>query len=224
MMKTLLTIAGILSAAVSGVQAQAPTPPPDPQIAPLPQNISYTKTYAYTSKAPEQNLSEEEKALREFKTRFPKTEKLDVTKTGQIRKEIEQMTNGTEIERWKSGQISFLVASTLPGQILVNAPGMSAGGGPFGTGDALDFSEMSWVSQSAFSGAESRQGTPCFVYKNGAQRAWINASTRLPEFFESPEVRICYVYKTPDGPLELPAKYVKKFEDVTKAWTGRAIR
>jgi hypothetical protein len=224
-MKSSLSVLLLLSLAGNFSHAQTPTPPPDPQIAALPANVVYRKSYTYPPNAPDENLGAEEKALRQFKASFPKTEQLEVTKTGQIRREIEHMTDGSDLERWKSGEFSFFTSTSLPGQILVSAPGMTPTDNPIDIGNKSDFAELAWINRNSFRGEETRQGSTYYVYREGGRLAWIASSTKLPVYFESPELKISYTYEPPPAaPLKLPEKLLKKLEDVKKAWTGRAIR
>lgn len=214
----------LLSAFFSGLLArgEAPTPPPDPQLAPLPESVSYTKSFTYPPKPENPNATEEEKALQRFKSQFPEVAKLEVIKTGQIRKEIEHFTNGSSLERWKSGQITFLVNSASPGQIWVTGPGMTPGESAASTQNEADFSELTWVNQGSYRGEEAGQGVKYFVYKSGDRLAWLDQATRLPVLFQSSKMKVLYTYQPPpDQPLQLPEKYIQKMEAVKRAWAGR---
>ena len=210
------------------VQAQQPareTAPPDPQLAPLPDKIAFVKTFAYPAVPPNPSLTEEQKKVQQFIARIhPQLDRLEIVKTAEIRREMQHYTNGTVLEIWKSGEITFSVDSTNPGLISVSSPSMTAhpedaasaqGGG--------DFAELSWVNSGNFRGEEVRQGIKCFVYKAGDRAAWLDEPTRLPVFFQSAKMQVAYTYKSaPAESLQLPDKFTKKLERVKRAWMGRA--
>ncbi len=102
------------------------------------------------------------------------------------------MTNGMELERWRSGQISFLTSTSLPGQISGHCArdDFHRSFTPRDTGNASRFCGAVLDQSNAFRvSEESRQGIACYVYKNGAQQAWINSASCLPAFFRFPSAQ-----------------------------------
>lgn len=220
-MKTCLPII-LLLLATFAARAEAPKAPSDPQVAAIPDYISYTKVFTYPPPVANDKLTEQERAVQSFLA-TPKAEKVDVIKTGNISKQTKHLSDGTDVERWKSGQLTFIIDSALKGQILVTSPKTVMHEDQVDTTDLSDFNELAWVTKTVFQGQENRQGTSCYVYRSGGNAAWIDTATRLPVYFESPSVTISYAYgPAPTTPLQLPERLVNKLKDVERAWAGRS--
>ena len=214
----LIFLAAVWTAQIQA-QSQPAAPPPDPQLGQLPHSVVFTKKYSYPIPPVDPNATDEEKALQQFRAQFAPVEKLEITKTGDIRKEVEHFTNGTSNEKWLAGQTSFITSSLDPNQIIVTAPGMTPG--TVAPESTSDFAELSWVNAAAFKGEEVRQGVSCYVYRDGDQTAWLDQTLRLPVAFQSSKMQVAYSYKPgPEQPLTLPDKLTKKLEAVKRAWMG----
>ena len=220
----LITVCLALNIVHSQEATPALTPPPDPQVAPLPDKISFVKTFIYRPDPQNPNATDQEKALEQFKSKFPRLEKLDVVKTGMTAKEIQHFSNGTSLEVWKWGDTTFQVYSANPNQIMVTAPGMGPAEADAAVSGLAEFGEFAWVSSKAYHGEEVKQGFKCSFYKAGDQMAWVDQKSRLPVFFQSSKVQVLFTYRvSPEGSLLLPERFTKKLEAVKRAWMGRSL-
>jgi len=207
--------------AVCGHYGQAAEAPSDPQIGSLPDRIEYSKVFTYPAPQVDAAATPEEKALLDFRAQFPRVAKLEVTKAGDIRKEQQSFTNGTKKELWKAGDFGYIVDPAAPERIMVISPQMNEESETLLTGNGAIFQELSWVKRETFQGEAPRKGVNCDVYKSGDKQVWVDQTSRLPVYFESPEMQISYAYKPSDVALQLPERFLKKREEVERAWRGQ---
>lgn len=208
-----------------GYSQQAPREdaPPDPQLAAMPDRVSFVKTYAYRAATPDPNQDPKAKALADYMAQIhPRLAKLEVVKTGDIKQEIHRFTTGLAREVWKSGKSVFIMDSSVPGMIMTGRDDGGDAGNPSVSEGSGDFQEVSWVSAQSFRGEEVRLGVKCFIYKSGDRTAWLSVSGRLPVLFASPQMQVSYSYRPrPDVMMKLPEKLVKEKESVRRAWSGQ---
>ncbi len=201
--------------------------PQDPQMRDLPHSIALMKTFVYKPTPEDPNQTPKEKAAKEFLEQMsPRLLKVEVLKSGEIRKENRRYSTGKTAEVWRSGRVTFFEDSTNPGIVMVSTPEMRQDSDDTGPAkEVADFEELGWVSREAFQGRETRQGVPCLMYKNGSLAAWLDASTRLPILFVAGDHHITYSYKPlSQGPLVLPDRLVKELNRSIRGWRGEYIR
>lgn len=213
MVKPLFLLAGLLLLANANGQNNAPS-------LSLPDRCALSKTIAHQAAELPGNASEKVKAARAFLDQIPKVVQIDIVRTGDVQKETVKLNNGSTQERWKEKDMLFMIDSASPERIAVTSPKMNIYELE-GTGFS-DLQELSWIRDAVFTGKEKRGNLECEVYRAGDRTVWVDPSSRLPIFFNSPQVRVSYQYKTPpSSPLVLPDKFRKRMEQIFNAWTGR---
>lgn len=213
MVKYLFLLAGLLSALNANGQSTVPK-------LSLPERCALSKTITHQAAELPGNASEKVKAARAFLDQIPKVVQVDIVRTGNVQREIVKLSNGTSQERWKEKDLLFMIDSASPERIAVTSPQMNIYELE-GTGFS-DLQELSWIRDAVFAGKEKRGNLECDVYRAGDRTVWVDPSSQLPVFFNSPQVRVSYQYKNPpSSALVLPEKFRKRMEQIFNAWTGR---
>lgn len=202
-------------------------PPKDPQLHDLPHSISLVKTFTYKPTPEDPNETPKQKAAKEFFARLaPRLVKVEVLKSGEVRKENRRYANGKTAEVWRSGRVTFFEDSNNPGIVMSSTPEMRRDSDDTSPATEVpDFEELGWVNRGAFAGRETRQGVPCLVYKSGSVTAWLDESTQLPLLVVAGDHNITYSYKPlGQAPLVLPERLVKEWDRVIRGWRGEYTR
>ena len=211
---------------------------------------AWTATFAYTLEPEEVTDEKYKQALKEmaeqdpvlakimakrpnFAARKPRIARVNVVKTGAVKKEITSYSSGVLSERWVDGN---LVVKKDPFQKEIQLNSFE--------GEDADFPEFAWISAKNYKGTEKMAGQECLVFEDEILqirvddprsyedfgivdgelvpvKALIDAKTRLPAALEYTGVRRSYVYgPAPSGTLSLPADLaaeVQKSADRFKA-------
>ena len=212
---TALSVAAFSQEAAPGAASSA-SPQGAPLVETLPERIAFTKKFTYKQR-PARSGDEEAQKLERFLAQMVRPADVDVTKTGDIRKERVRFTDNTSQERWRSGEYRFVIHSAEPTYVQVLVSGVNTE-----DENISDFVELGWVRHASFLGEQTKNGIKCAVYRLGEQTAWIEPGSRLPVYFESPTMQVSYRYRpTPTEALVLPERFAKRLEQVRRAWAGQ---
>lgn len=216
----ILAWVAILCMGVSPASAQSKVAPAGPHLAPWPDHIAYTKTFAYPpEKAPDPNLTPEQKGALEFLAKMKsRIVQIDVEKTNEIFHAFYKYDNGRTTEVWGKGTMRFYVDSARPNYITVWSPEISREV----VKDATDVGELSWAGADCYVGEQTIRGEGCYLYRKNERAVWISKVSRLPLRYDGPDVKEEFLYKgEPRNDLVLPEIYTKRAKEVMDGWTGR---
>lgn len=188
--------------------------PPSPlYLNSLKGDVLFSKKISYKTPPLNPNLTEEQKKALKFLSNFPKVTEVRAVQTGDLRRDQQTLSDGTWTEIWRSGSNRFTIYSSSPSYIVVNFVMQD------GYQDPPDFPELNWINAESFQGVKIHDGKKCYFYKSSDSLAWVDQSTLCPIGFESASQEISYSYASPDSPLRLPDKFVKKLDEIKKAWS-----
>ncbi len=200
------------------------TPPPTaPYVAPLTGDFSMEKKFTYMSD-PSVHLTDAQKAAQDFLSpSATKPAQVDAISTGGLRKDTEHFVNGSSCEIWRFQIYRFSVYSANPNYVSLDYVDPNHNAHSLNQNqDAADFSELSWITGSAYQGIQMQQGKKCYAYKNNDVTAWIEISTRRPVYLQSKTLQVIYTFsEPPDEPLQLPKGYLEKLANFKRTLRGQ---
>lgn len=157
-----------------------------------------------------------------------------VKKSGQIRYEITEYSDGRRFEKWCTGDYQ---AAIYPGgqDPVVSMRGATLhGAGGYTDYSKSDFTGFDWISRRKYIGTQSISGVPCFVFHDGplapgnqisangsapaavpqtGKTAYIASETLLPVLLQVEAVTTLYQFQqAPAGALTLPPNVQAAFE------------
>jgi hypothetical protein len=210
--KTLCLVITILIAPFLHAQENSATStPPSPPYFTLPSG-DYTLVEKITYKS--QPAAAPSAEVPQPESSSPDLKELDLTKSGQLRKDRQVFVDGSVSEIWRSGALRIILRSSQPDIVLIASKTMS------NYDDPVDFKELAWLDASTFSSEQDFEDRKCYVYKKGDQTAWVDKSTRFPLFLQSKSIQVSYAFGVPSTPLQLPPNVSKKIEQSKRAWAG----
>ncbi len=183
-------------------------PPRPPYVGMLSGNYSFTKKYLAKPQQENANLTQEQKDLKLFYSRFPVPQEMESKQFENLRWDKMTYTSGLSTETWRAGNYRLTSRSTSPGAVSILSASQT------GYKDSIDFQELEWVSKETYQGEQTLQDKPCYVYKQADQTVWIDKQTKLPLAYESSSLQINYTYREMDQPLRLPEGLALKLQAV----------
>ncbi|MDR0533744.1 MAG: hypothetical protein LBH01_07300 [Verrucomicrobiales bacterium] len=150
----------------------------------------------------------------------PFLKKVDIVQTGEIRRDIKFYSNNTSTEEWRSGNTRFASPTGNSDVIIVNY----VTDDNQGYHDAVDFTELSWITKESFRGIKEHENKKCYIYQLDDLSALIDETTLNPVAFESKSMSVAYTYSNAtEKSLQLPEKYLKKIQQNRRANAGGPI-
>jgi hypothetical protein len=191
----------------------APTDaPPVPRLAAAPSSSAWTIAYQY--KTPNPYLKSPDPSLavlyKHLLNQNPRTLSLQITKSGDNRKELVSFDNQTQQIQWIVGKL--LVTQNAQATYSVwdsRTPGTP----PF----THDFQSLDWIDKADYGGHQNYQGIDCCVYHSkdtpgGDLTAYIDAKTGLPVGVQEGAVTLTYTFAGSGGDIEIPAAVLAQIQ------------
>jgi hypothetical protein len=221
-MRPFICLPLLLWPALAAAQTDDATPPPDPQVGPLPAYASLTKIYVYPPEKPEPPPATppDPQFAAFLKAGSAKVIRLDTVKTDDVRLDTKHYDDGSVQQTFRKGDITFITNSAYPDSIRALGP-WSPDIHAFGNSQTGDFPELDWVNAAAYQGKSEDDGHKVYLYKQGDQTAEIDIASRLPLHAKTTEFEVTYTYNAPPTQkMSLPEKFVQKLIEIQKGWSG----
>jgi hypothetical protein len=179
--------------------------PPVPRLATAPSSSAWTIAYQY--KTPNPYLKPPSPSLaglyQNLLNQNPRTLSIQITKSGDNRKESVSFDNQKQQTRWIVGKLMV----TQNAQANYSVWDSRTPGSPLFT---HDFDSLEWIDKADYGGHQNYQGIDCCVYHakdapEGDETAYINAQTGLPVGVQQGALTLTYSFAGSASDVEIPA-------------------